>query len=126
MFRVTRIAVAAVLAVAVAALPLILDRCAASCDAHQGTVATGSTCHHVTATGTHLTPAPASCSHDHNGTAVTAANGFAQTGRAFALVATASSQPSVLPPAETGVRVAPHAAPDLSPPLAARSLPLRV
>ena len=39
MFRATRMATAAVLALAVAALPVVLDRCAASCEMHHDTVA---------------------------------------------------------------------------------------
>jgi hypothetical protein len=126
MFRLTRIAIAAVLALAVTALPLMLERCAGSCEAHQGAVANTPACHHATSTGTHITKAPASCGHDHDGTVVTAAKNFAPTSRAFAFVATASSQPSVTPPVEAGVGVDPYAPPDVSPGLAARSLPLRV
>jgi hypothetical protein len=126
MFRVTRIAVAAVLALAVAALPIMLDRCAESCEAHQHTIASTSACHHATSTGLHLAPVPAPCGHDHNGTAVTAAKSFAPAGRAFALAAIGGSQLSVAPPAGADVRVDAHSPTDSSPPLAARSLPLRV
>jgi hypothetical protein len=128
MFRVTNIAAAAVLALAVAALPLMLDRCAESCEAHPSSVASTPACHHATATGTHITKAPASCGHDHNGTAVTAvtAKSCAPTGRAFAFGAMAGSQLSIAPLVEADVRVDPHSPPDSSPPLAGRSLPLRV
>jgi hypothetical protein len=126
MCRVTRLAIAAVLALAVAALPLMLDRCAESCDAHQSSVASTPACHHATSTGTRITNAPASCGHDHQGTALTAAKSFTPTGRAFALAAIAGSQLPVEPPVEASVRVDPHSPPDPSLPLAGRSLPLRV
>jgi hypothetical protein len=126
MFRVTRIAVAAVLALAVTALPLMLDRCAESCEAQQHSLATAPACHHLTSTGTHITPAPASCGHDHTGTVVTAAKNLAPTGRAFALTATAGSRLSIAPPVGPDAGVDPHRPPDSPPPLAHRSLPLRV
>ena len=47
-----------------------------------------------------ISKAPASCAHDHHGTALTAAKSFTPTGRAFALA---------------GVRVDPHSPPDPSP-----------
>lgn len=126
MFRATRIAVAAALALAVAALPLMLDRCAEACDAHQSAVANVPACHHVTSTGTHITNAPASCGHDHSATAVTAPKTLAPTGRAFALAAITAGQLMVASAVEADVRVDPHSPPDTSPPLAGRSLPLRV
>jgi hypothetical protein len=126
MSRVTKLALAAVLALAVAALPLMLDRCAESCDAHQSAVANTPACHHTASTGTHITKAPASCGHDHNAKAVTAAKSVAPTDRAFALTATAGGQLSIARPVDADVRVDPHSPPDSSPPLAGRSLPLRV
>lgn len=125
MFRWMRIAIVAVLAVTVAALPLMLDRCSESCDAHQSAVATPA-CHHVSSSGAHLTNAPASCGHDHNARVVTAAKSFAPTDRAFALTALPGHQFAAAPPVEPGVRADPHAPPDSLPPLAGRSLPLRV
>ncbi len=125
MFRVTRIAVAAVLVMAVAALPVMLDRCVESCDAHQTATATPP-CHHTTSTGTHVSNVPSSCGHDHNGSAVTAAKRFAPTGRAFASIVSASSHVPVAPPAAANVRFEPHAPPDPSSALTGRSLPLRV
>jgi hypothetical protein len=126
MFRVTRIAIAAVLALAVAALPLMLDRCSESCDPHRSAVVNTPACHHTASSGTHITKAPASCGHDHNANAVTAAKSVAPTDHAFAFTALAGSRRSFAPPAEADVRADPHAPPDVSPPLAGRSLPLRV
>ena len=126
MLRAIRIATAAVLAVAVAALPLMLDRCAESCDAHQSAVASTPACHHATSTGTHITQAPTSCGHDHNARAVAAAKSPAPTDRPFAFIAAPGSQHSVERPADADVRIDPHSPPEASPPLAGRSLPLRV
>src|SRR5580765_7376465 len=122
MFRSTRITIAAVLVLAVAALPLMLDRCAESCDAHQRTVASAPACHHAAPIGTHITPAPTSCGHDHHGTAVTAAKDVAATGPASALVATTSHLGSAAYPAVADARVDQPDPPDSSPPLAGRSL----
>jgi hypothetical protein len=126
MIRMTRIAVAAVLAAAVAALPMVLDRCAASCDAHQNAVTTAPACHHATPTGTRITRSPASCGHDHNATALTAAEMVARTARAFALVAMLPGSLSAVASAGANLLADPHSPPDPSPVLAARSLPLRV
>jgi hypothetical protein len=126
MFRVARIAVVAVLALAVAALPLMLDRCAGSCAAHQRAVANTPACHHVSSTGTRITRAPASCDHDHDGSAVAAVKSVAPTGRAFAFAAMAGSPVSIPPAAHAGVRGDRHFPPDSSPPPAGRVLPLRV
>jgi hypothetical protein len=126
MFRVTRIAIAALLALAVAALPTMLDRCAESCEAHDTTAASTPACHHAVSSGPHITRTPAPCGHDHSGSAVTAAKSFAPTGRAFAFTATAASQFTIAAPVDAGLRVDAHAPPDSSPPLAGRTLPLRV
>src|SRR3954452_24807096 len=119
-----RIAVAVIVAVAVA--PLLLDRCAESCDAHQSALAGAPACHHATSTGTHVTRLPASCGHDHNATALTAGKTLAPTASAFDLVAAVNHSLSVLTPPAPDTRVDPHRPPDTSPALAARSLPLRV
>ena len=126
MFRVTRLAIAAVLALAVAALPLMLDRCAESCEAHHSATAETPACHHATAPATRITNAPDSCGHDHTGTAGTAAKSVASVERSFAVSAIAAGQPSVAPAVEADVRVDLHSPPDSSPSLAARLLPLRV
>ena len=126
MFRVTRIAIAAVLALAVAALPLMLDRCSEWCEAHQSTVANAPACHHAASSGTHIIPAPASCGHDHNGSSVTASKTFELTGRTVAPVATTGSQSSTALPAGADVGVDPHAPPHSPTPFARLSLPLRL
>lgn len=125
MCRPTRVAVAAVLALTVAALPVVLDRCAESCEAHRDTIASAPACHHVTSTGTHVSEVPPSCGHDHNGTAVTTKSP-APTGRAFDSIVTLDRQLAVAPPAAADLRFRPHSPSDSSPALGRRSLPLRV
>ena len=124
--RGTRIAVAAILAVAVAALPLLLDRCAESCDAHQSALTAAPACHHATSTGTHVTRLPASCGHDHDATALTTAKTLAPTAAAFDLAAAVDHSLSVAPPPGADARLDPLRPPDTARALAARSLPLRV
>jgi hypothetical protein len=126
MFRVIRIAVAAVLALAVATLPVMLDRCGVSCEAHQATVASTPACHDAAASGTHVARVPAPCGHDHADTTIIAANGFAASARAFALTAIVSNQPAVVAPPRPGARINPHATPNSLPARLALSLTLRL
>src|SRR5258708_22845716 len=125
MFRVTRIAVGAVLALALTALAVMLDRCTESCAAHRTAVASAPPCHHVTSTGTHISQAPTPCGHDHNG-ALIAAKSPAPTGQTFDSIVTVDSELTVVPPSAAGLRVRPHSPPDSCPTLDGRSLPLRV
>ena len=84
MFRRTRVVLAAVLAIALGAVPLMLDQCAATCEAHQDSVASTPACHHHTdASIAHLGHALRSCGHDHTGTLVTSGSGSAQAHRPF-------------------------------------------
>jgi hypothetical protein len=126
MFRAARIAIAAVLALAVAALPIVLDRCAESCEAHRDTIASTPACHHVASTGTHISQVPAACGHDHNGTAATAAKSSPPTGRTFDSIVTVDSQRAAAPPAPAHLNVHPHSPPGSSSTFGRRSLPLRV
>src|SRR5258707_13049561 len=70
MFRATRIAIAALLAVTITALPIVLDRCAESCEAHRHSAAVTPPCHHASATGAHVSSVPTPCGHDHSASAV--------------------------------------------------------
>jgi hypothetical protein len=69
-----RALVAIVLTVACATLPLVLDQCAASCEAHTSTSGPG--CHHAASTRVRVGRVPAPCGHDHSGpvTTLTAAS----------------------------------------------------
>jgi hypothetical protein len=126
MFRATKIAVAAVVALAMAVLPVVLDQCTGSCEAHRDTVASTPACHHPTSTGTHIAHVPTPCAHDHNGTAITAANDPARTGTAFHSVVAVENRPTLVSPAAASFRVRPHSPPSSGLTLDRRSLPLRV
>jgi hypothetical protein len=126
MFRAARLAVAAVLALAIAALPVVLDRCADSCESHGHIVASTPACHHTVSTGTHLSHMPSSCGHDHNATTLTAANRPAPTERAFDSIVAMENEPTMACASAAGLRLRPHSPPDSSPTLDRRSLPLRV
>jgi len=66
MFRATRTAVAGVLAAAIAALPVVLGRCAVSCEMHRhSAVETTASCHHVSPPRVRLSPPPSPCGHNH-------------------------------------------------------------
>jgi hypothetical protein len=68
-----RASMASVLALAVFALPLVLDQCAASCEAHQISAANGArpACHHSLASTRRMEPRPTSCGHDHSAASAT-------------------------------------------------------
>jgi len=117
MFQATRIAVAAILAMAIAALPVVLDGCAGSCEAHRHSVASTPACHHASSTGTHISQEPTPCGHDHNGTAVTASNSPVPTGRAFDSIVLVDTQPAVVPPTAADLRVRLHSPTNFSPTL---------
>ena len=114
---------AAALMLALACLPVVLDQCVASCDAHQAAVTTPP-CHHTQSTGTQFSHAPTGCNHDH------ASVGAAQSAssvpqRTFDVVAVLSSPP--VPAAMRLSRLVSTSAHPGSPgPIHASSLPLRI
>jgi hypothetical protein len=126
MFRVARLTVAVLLALAIAALPAVLDRCAESCQAHQHIVASTTACHHAVSTGTRLSRVPSRCRHDDDATALTAAKRPAPAGRAFDSIAAMENEPMMAGAAAAGLGVQLHSPPDSSATLDRRSLPLRV
>ena len=113
----------AALTAALGGLPIVLDQCAESCDAHAAAAAPA--CHHTQTAGAHVGKAPAGCPHDHTvtiGAAVRWPSVLPDTFRALTLVAA--------PDAVADTLVSPispaHIPPDRVTPLHARSLPLRV
>jgi hypothetical protein len=125
MRRVTRLAIAMLIGVAVGVLPVMLDRCADSCEALQAETAVPA-CHHATSTAIHLTGAPSPCGHDHHGTTLSAPKSFSPTDRTYADAAIAVGQLLLASPTAPDVESRRHSPPHRSPPLAGRSLPLRV
>src|SRR5438093_2893511 len=124
MSRPTRIAAAAVVALAVAAFPAVLDRCAATCEAHHEAIASTPSCHHVTSTAFRIGHVPTPCGHDHTGTAMTSAKSTAPVGRSIGSMAAAVALPSPFAPAVSDRRVLGHAPPGPSVAVDGRSLPL--
>lgn len=112
---------AAALVLALACLPVVLDQCVASCDAHQA-AATTPPCHHIQSTGTRFSHATTGCNHDH------ASVGAAQSAssvpqRTFAVAV----RPSPPLPAMRLSRLRSTSAPPGSPgPIPSSSLPLRI
>ncbi|MBI3491139.1 MAG: hypothetical protein HY047_05045 [Acidobacteria bacterium] len=122
----TRAGTAAVLAVALSALPLVLDQCAASCEAHHDDVASTPSCHHASAATPRIGHVPAPCGHDHSGTVAAAAGHDAALLRAFhSVIAVLVTS---VPPAGASLDrdTLTHAPPRSSLTLDARSLPLRI
>src|SRR5437667_8872864 len=119
-----RIATATVLAFAIAALPVALDRCAVSCEAHQDTVASTLSCHHPTSMATRIGKVPTPCGHDHSGSAVASAKSVAPNGRASLVAVETAPFPQLLGSASG--RALPHASSRFSLAVDHRSLSLRI
>ena len=62
--RVRRIVTAAALALAVSAVPLVADRCAATCEAAHAAGTTS--CHRASSSGSHVGDARGPCGHNHH------------------------------------------------------------
>src|SRR5580700_9319316 len=93
-----RASVAAVLAIAFATAPVVLDQCSASCDLAHALEAAGSTptCHDAAGSATaRIGRAPQACGHDHGTTVTTLTVPPAPVTRAFTpVVAVVTSQAS--------------------------------
>src|SRR2546428_12366768 len=72
MSRAANIIIAAVLTLAVAGLPILLNQCAASCETQHEAAASAPSCHHASSTGTRIGHVPLLCGHDHDGALVPA------------------------------------------------------
>ena len=123
----TRSAASMLVAVAILAVPIVLDYCVASCEGHHSLAAAPS-CHHVSAvsnTGA-VGRASSSCGHDH------IASGAVQAGRieplrrefAAALAVVIANPTHAVDYIATPID--PHAPPGSSLTLFAQSLPLRI
>lgn len=124
--RATRISTAAVLALAVAAFPAVLDQCAASCMEHHEAVASTPNCPHVTTTSNRIGPMPTPCGHDHSGTAVTSAKTSAPVERPISSIVTVVALPIPFASTTSDRRLLGHAPPGDRRSLGASSLPLRI
>jgi hypothetical protein len=74
-FRIARFSAVGMLAIAIASVPLILDRCATKCEMHHETVAGAPTCHHPGTTSPRLAQTPGTCGHDHSAAGVAPESG---------------------------------------------------
>jgi hypothetical protein len=123
-----RISVVAILVMALTVAPVVLNQCAASCQAHREAIASTPICPHHSAASNHgvrLQSVPSACGHDHNGTVVTAENGF-ELGRVLttsAATLTTGTSSSALATAEA---VSIHAPPDIEPSSAPHVSVLRI
>jgi hypothetical protein len=66
-------AAAATLACAIAGLPVVLDQCVESCEAHRSAISSAPTCHHVAPASTRIGGVPSPCGHDHSAVVTAAA-----------------------------------------------------
>src|SRR5437763_16456176 len=96
MFRVVKFSTAAVLMLAITALPVILDRCAGTCEAHRDAVASAPACHHAASPGTHLGRVPGRCGHDQRDTAVTATKSAAPSGLIGSIIVASAATPDAM------------------------------
>jgi hypothetical protein len=92
--RLVRAAAAAIVAMAVGALPVVIDRCVESCGMDQTAPVGAPSCHHTPSSSPHIASAPVPCGHDHRGVRAIAAasisNDFAS---AFNAVIPVAHQP---------------------------------
>jgi hypothetical protein len=77
-----RAASAAILALALVALPLALDHCSAFCEGHHDAVASTLSCYHTASTAMRIGRAAAPCGHDHNATSARMSAGVVKPERA--------------------------------------------
>jgi len=121
-----RSATAAVLALALAALPLVLDQCAAACAAHEAAVASTPACHHASPVKNQVGRTPAPCGHDHRGPVVTAESRPAAPLLGLDSMVAVLVIPAALTPTAADRPVLTHAPPGASLTPDTRSLPLRI
>jgi hypothetical protein len=130
MSRASRIATAFALILAIAVLPVVLDRCAASCEALDGAAGAAASspgCHHATTSTSRIGQMPTPCGHDHSGTTGTAAQSVKRAIGSFdSLVTFAEPTTTALPSIASSRHALTHGPPGASATPDARSLPLRI
>ena len=115
----------AALAFAVAALPVVLNHCATTCERHQN-AATAPACHHASVSGSHLAAPPGACGHDHGDVVVTAAKAARTTGQPDVDVIADLHTAPIADSAVAARRLDTTPSPPCSSSLAAGSAPLRI
>jgi hypothetical protein len=116
---------AAVLAHAVAGLPVLLNRCAASCETQHEAAASTPSCHHASSTGTRMGHVPLPCGHDHDGVLIPAVRSAPLSGGFDSIVPIQIASASFISSAGDE-RLRDHAPPGSSSALNAQALPLRI
>jgi hypothetical protein len=116
----------ALVALVMAALPVVLDRCAESCRERHAAVADTPSCHHATSASNRIGQVPASCGHDHNATTVTSAKSPLPTVRMLDSMIAGDTTHGYVSSGQVNRRVLPHSLSASSHPPDGRSLPLRV
>jgi hypothetical protein len=95
MLRAFRTAAASVLALAIAALPVVLERCVDSCARHDGSAfAAVPACHHAASAAERVGRAPLACGHDHSGTTAITVTGASAGERPWTLLAAIHTVPA--------------------------------
>ena len=125
MSRAANMMTAAVLALAVAAMPILLDHCAESCEAHHATVASTPACHHAGSTGTRVGHVPLPCGHDDAGVSAPAVKSAPLSGGSDSIVPIQFVGASFTS-AAVDKCLSSHAPPGSSSPLGTHTLPLRI
>lgn len=122
----TRAVSAVLVALSVVAMPLVLDRCATDCAAHDTEATAAPACHHATPAATRIGHAPDVCGHDHSGTVVTSSAVDSWASRLHAPEVTLASFVTFSVPSAVAVGIPGDSPPGSPQTLSARSLPLRV
>lgn len=114
-------------AVAILALPIVLDYCVASCEGHHSLTAAPS-CHHVSAVSKAgaVGRASSSCGHDHVASGAAPAGRIEPLRRAFAAALAVVFANPTHAVAQIATPIDPHAPPESSLTLFAQSLSLRI
>ena len=122
----TRSATVAVLVVALAALPLVMDQCVAACEAEHDAHASAPACHHTSLTTSPIGHTPAPCGHDHSGTVGTTAAPVASVLAFNSMVAVVVVVATILARPAGDSSGLTHSPPGFSLSLDTRLLPLRI
>jgi hypothetical protein len=120
-----RAASAAILAVALALLPLALDRCSVLCETHHAMAVSAPSCHHGTPAAARIAGGATACAHHHNSAIAAASRAVLTPERDSQTGTVVSTSPADTPgsPRESVVRRLP---PDPSSRPQDRSLSLRI
>jgi len=121
-----RVTTATVVLFAVVAVPLVLDQCAATCDAHRDVAISTPKCHHSGSAGTHIGATPRPCGHDHSGAAATASKSADPSSQRIALMSAIAPAPTSYVAVDRLLHASSHAPPGPRTSVVSQSPPLRI